>query len=61
MPPTPTQLTPILRRLRALSKVMDNAVTIPGTDFGVGLDPILGLVPGGGRFTQWRAVGLYRI
>ncbi len=37
-----------LERLRKVSKVMDDAVTLPGTKFGVGLDGILGLVPGVG-------------
>ncbi|MEO1349838.1 MAG: DUF4112 domain-containing protein [Cyanobacteria bacterium J06635_15] len=43
-----SQLTPILKRLRAISTVMDNAVAIPGTGFKFGLDPIVGLLPGGG-------------
>jgi hypothetical protein len=33
-------------RLRALASLLDSRLTIPGTRFGVGLDPILGLVPG---------------
>jgi hypothetical protein len=39
-----------LRRLRRLTHVLDNAIHIPGTPFRFGLDPILGLVPGGGDF-----------
>ncbi|MDZ7956806.1 MAG: DUF4112 domain-containing protein [Aulosira sp. DedQUE10] len=39
-----------VRRLRQLSRLLDNAVTIPGTQVGVGLDPILGLLPIGGDF-----------
>ena len=31
---------------RQLAKVMDDAVTVPGTRFGVGLDAVIGLVPG---------------
>jgi hypothetical protein len=31
---------------RQLAKVMDDAVTVPGTRFGVGLDAAIGLVPG---------------
>lgn len=34
-----------LRRMRAVAKLLDEAVTIPGTDFRVGLDPIVGAVP----------------
>lgn len=39
-----------LQRLRKLSRLLDNAIGIPGTSFRVGLDPILGLVPGAGDF-----------
>jgi len=35
-------------KLRRISRVLDNAITIPGTKFSFGLDPILGLLPGGG-------------
>ncbi|NEP76480.1 DUF4112 domain-containing protein [Okeania sp. SIO2G5] len=35
-------------RVKALSQLLDNAVTIPGTEYSVGLDPIIGLLPGGG-------------
>jgi hypothetical protein len=37
-----------LRRLRRISHVLDNAIPIPGTKYRIGLDPILGLIPGGG-------------
>lgn len=37
-----------LNRLRRISKLLDNAVSIPGTKISFGLDPILGLLPGGG-------------
>lgn len=39
-----------LRRLRRLSHLLDNAIPIPGTTYRIGLDPILGLLPGGGDF-----------
>jgi hypothetical protein len=35
-------------RLRRLSRVLDSAIPIPGTTYRIGLDPILGLLPGGG-------------
>ena len=44
----PTKHLSKLNRLRRLSKVMDNAIAIPGTKFRFGLDPLLGLLPGGG-------------
>ncbi|MEA5462930.1 DUF4112 domain-containing protein [Leptothoe sp. PORK10 BA2] len=39
---------PALRRLRNLSHVLDNAIAIPGLNYRVGLDPLFGLLPGGG-------------
>ncbi len=35
-------------RLRTLTRVLDDLVRIPGTRYRVGLDPLIGLVPGGG-------------
>lgn len=37
-----------LNRIRKLSRLMDTAIRVPGTKFRIGLDPILGLVPGAG-------------
>jgi Domain of unknown function (DUF4112) len=37
-----------LDRLRNFSRLLDNAIAIPGTQYRFGLDPILGLIPGGG-------------
>ncbi|UBF24996.1 DUF4112 domain-containing protein [Kovacikia minuta CCNUW1] len=37
-----------LQRVRLLSRVLDNAIPIPGTSYRIGLDPLLGLIPGGG-------------
>lgn len=39
-----------IQRLRKLSRLLDNAIAIPGTKFRIGLDPILGLLPGVGDF-----------
>lgn len=39
-----------LNRLRKFSRLLDNAVGIPGTKVRIGLDPILGLIPGAGDF-----------
>jgi hypothetical protein len=46
--PTPEPHAITLRRLRRISHVLDNAIPIPGTRYRIGLDPILGLLPGGG-------------
>ena len=37
-----------LKRMRQLSRLLDSAMVIPGTKQRIGLDPILGLIPGGG-------------
>ena len=37
-----------LRKIRKIAKLLDTAIGIPGTKFRIGLDPILGLIPGGG-------------
>lgn len=37
-----------LNRIRRLSRLMDTAIGIPGTRFRIGLDPIMGLIPGAG-------------
>jgi hypothetical protein len=34
--------------LRALVKLLDSAITIPGTDIRIGLDGLIGLIPGVG-------------
>lgn len=39
-----------LDRLRRLGYLLDNSIPIPGTGFRVGLDSIIGLVPGVGDF-----------
>ncbi len=47
-----------LARLRMLARVLDNAVAIPGTRFRVGLDALLGLIPGVGDVVGF-LVGTY--
>lgn len=43
---TPSQTDDPLNRARAVARILDSAVGIPGTKIRVGLDPVLGLVPG---------------
>lgn len=38
------------RRVRVLAQLLDNSITIPGTSYKIGLDPIVGLIPGIGDF-----------
>lgn len=37
-----------LHRLRQLSRLLDQVVTIPGTPIHIGLDPLIGFIPIGG-------------
>lgn len=39
-----------MERLRSLSTLLDNSITIPGTSYRIGLDPFLGLLPGVGDY-----------
>ncbi|HEY9761012.1 MAG TPA: DUF4112 domain-containing protein [Trichocoleus sp.] len=51
MPRPSSQTAPVdsrLARLRTLSHWLDSAIHIPGTSIRFGLDPIIGLLPGGG-------------
>jgi hypothetical protein len=49
---TPTQYqrsdTAALRRIRIATKIFEGVIPVPGTDRKVGLDPILGILTGGG-------------
>ncbi|MCG5061714.1 MAG: DUF4112 domain-containing protein [Limnoraphis sp. WC205] len=37
-----------VKHLREFSHLLDNAIRVPGTTYRIGLDPIIGLIPGGG-------------
>lgn len=37
-----------LRRVQLVATVLDDAIRVPGTDFHIGIDPIIGLMPGVG-------------
>ena len=37
-----------LQRVRTLTHLLDNSISIPGTRYRIGLDPLLGLLPGAG-------------
>lgn len=40
----------IQNQARGLSRLLDSAFRIPGTDMRIGIDPLLGLIPGIGDF-----------
>jgi hypothetical protein len=42
----PEERARIENRLRVLALLMDSAVEIPGTGWRIGLDPVIGLIPG---------------
>jgi hypothetical protein len=44
----PVPASPPAGNLRDLARVLDEAIRIPGTNMRIGLDAILGLIPGGG-------------
>jgi hypothetical protein len=55
-----------LRRVRRMSRLLDEAIRVPGTDVRVGLDPILGIAPVGGDaiaavVSLYPAVEAYRL
>ena len=37
-----------VRRMRFVANVLDDSIRVPGTDFRIGIDPILGILPGAG-------------
>jgi len=41
-----THEPPQVERLRTMSRLLDNAFTVPGTKYRFGLDALIGLVPG---------------
>ncbi|MGV2828696.1 DUF4112 domain-containing protein [Myxosarcina sp. GI1(2024)] len=59
MPPLRPHSTKIAR-LRRIAHLLDNAIAIPGIGYRIGLDPLIGLLPGGGD-TVTGALGGYII
>lgn len=53
---TPPELRSVVSRF--LAWLLDDAIRVPGTRFRFGLDPIIGLIPGGGE-TIASLLGLY--
>ena len=47
-----------LQRLDALARLMDDQFELPVIKKRIGLDPIIGLIPGGGDWATW-VVGVY--
>ena len=53
--PVPEPASAELRRARTVARILDDLIPIPGTSWRVGLDPLLGLVPGVGDWIGWAA------
>jgi hypothetical protein len=49
-----------IKKLKRLAKIMDTSIGIPSTKYTFGLDPLLGLIPGGGDLVGL-AISLYLI
>jgi hypothetical protein len=45
-PPERSGSREALERVRRLARLLDESIPIPGTSFRIGLDPLLGLIPG---------------
>lgn len=45
---TTSEESPSLARARALARLLDSSLRVPGTSFRFGLDPLLGVIPGVG-------------
>jgi hypothetical protein len=54
----PEERARLERRIQALGVFMDSGIRVPGLGFTIGLDPLLGLVPGGGDLVG-AAIGVY--
>ena len=37
-----------IKRMRVVAHTLDDGIPVPGTDFRIGLDPIVGILPGAG-------------
>lgn len=53
--PTGDPAPPPLVRAQTASRVLDDLIPIPGTKWRIGLDPLLGLLPGVGDWATWAA------
>lgn len=49
-----------LRRVRSVSKLLDEAFRVPGTNYRIGIDPLIGILPGAGDAVT-TALSLYPI
>jgi hypothetical protein len=48
--PSSAPAPPAVRNVQALARLLDSSIAVPGTRFRIGLDPLIGLIPGIGDF-----------
>lgn len=41
----PPKQQAMLRRTRSVARILDESVRVPGTNFRIGIDPVLGILP----------------
>ncbi len=56
--PTAERHIPELEWIERLAKLMDSSITVPGTKFKFGLDPLIGLIPVAGNAFTFIVSGL---
>ena len=50
-----------LKKIRKIARLLDSAIGIPGTKIRFGIEPILGLIPGGGDLITALIFCLYNL
>ena len=58
--PLGTDPVSVRRRIESMERLLENSFTVPGTNYRVGLDSIVGLVPVVGDFVA-AAMGMYLV
>ncbi len=58
--PTGTDPASCRRRIEAMEKLLENSFTVPGVNYRIGLDSVVGLVPVVGDFVA-AAMGMYLV
>ena len=52
-----TPINPARKKIQTIATIMDSQFRIPGTNIRFGIDPLLGLLPGGGDFVSFLISG----
>ncbi len=62
----PERAAAALARVQRLSRLLDSSIRVPGTDFKIGVDPLIGMIPGfgdllGGLLSGWIVFESWRL